>query len=185
MKSYIKGSVFFFYCGYVPPYKCNDLTTYMQHVNAIDYIQSKSAAKDHVLVFGDFNLPLVKWIPDDDNSNVMYPNFHFQNISTANPTGVLSTIETSFCDRLLGNGLYQINSVANANNRHLDLIFCTSADDLNVVASDHSLVKEDFPHHKALEVHMDLGTENHNRSAEPFQNMILRLYTLIKIQLKR
>ncbi|KAJ6640367.1 S-phase kinase-associated protein 1 [Pseudolycoriella hygida] len=166
VKAQIKGTTFFVYCGYIPPDKSDDLNVYIKHIAAVEYVQSKSETKDHVFVFGDYNLPLVKWTPDEELLNVMNPIFHFHNVGSNNSTGVLSTIETTFCDSLLGSGLYQINSVANANNRHLDLIFCTTADDLNVIASDHQLVKEDFPHHKALEVHMDLATENHDRSVE-------------------
>lgn len=160
VKATMKGVTFFVYCGYVPPDKSNDLTVYEKHVAAITFVRSKSDPSDVVLVFGDFNLPLLKWTIDNKNPNVTYPDFHYQCSNAENPVGVKSKIETFFCDNVLGNGLHQINTIANDNGRFLDLIFASTADDVIVRASTQPLVSEDFPHHKALEVHMDLVFEN-------------------------
>lgn len=160
VKASMKGVTFYTYCGYIPPDKSNDLSVYSKHVDAITYVQSRSNPDDVVLVSGDFNMPLLKWSVDEDNTQAMYPVFHLQVSKDGNSAGRLSNIETFFCDNVLGNGMYQINTIANDNKKFLDLIFSSTADDVIVTASDQPLVKEDYPHHKALEIHMDLVFEN-------------------------
>lgn len=60
---------------------------------------------------GDFNLPLINWIMDDAEHNILIP------------TCVAAQCAADFIESINSNGVYQINSIHNASNRLLDLIF--------------------------------------------------------------
>lgn len=64
-----------------------------------------------------------------------------------------------------------MNSVANAKDRYLDLIFCSTADGLNVAVSESPLVKEDYPHHRAMECHVEITSELHRSDVSGREEM--------------
>ena len=146
VKAKIRGIVIYIYCGYIPPDKSGDVIVFQAHVDAIEFVCSLSNPTDVVLVGGDFNLQKLSWFLDEVNPILVVPN-------------VVSSVETCLCDGLSGLGLNQINHLRNMNGRLLDLIYCSLSSDISVVASENPLVKEDLPHHIALEVHLELPEE--------------------------
>lgn len=68
------------------------------------------------LLFGDFNMPNLKWIQSDILESIYIP-LNFNNNNDEN------TIES-----IGNNGLMQINSVMNDNNRMLDLVWTNEPD---------------------------------------------------------
>ena len=146
VKAKVRGIVVYIYCGYIPPDKSDDEVVFQAHVDAVDFICSLTNPNDVVLVAGDFNLEKLLWSPDEANPLVIVPN-------------VVSGVEMCLCDGLSELGLNQVNHLHNQNGRLLDLIFCSLSSDISIMASENPLVKEDLPHHNALEVHFELPTE--------------------------
>ncbi|XP_031627431.1 uncharacterized protein LOC116343496 [Contarinia nasturtii] len=97
----------FIYAAYIPPNSQSDI--YKCHSNAINHIPL--APNDTIIVMGDFNLPLVNWLTDDTEHNVLIP------------TCVTPQYAADFIEDISTNGLYQINSIRNASSKLLDLIF--------------------------------------------------------------
>ncbi|XP_031627375.1 uncharacterized protein LOC116343467 [Contarinia nasturtii] len=86
---------------------------------------------------GDFNLPLVNWITDDAEHNVLIP------------TCVTPLHAADFIEDITANGVYQINSIRNASNGLLDLIFTN--DFMNVeVSSTPPLSSIDEKYHPPI-----------------------------------
>lgn len=73
---------------------------------------------DEVLLFGDFNLPGVKWATDDEFSTTYVP---------VEISGLTARI---FLDRILPSGLYQLNWKVNKYDNVLDLVFISSHSDI-------------------------------------------------------
>ena len=119
------------------------MVVFQKHVDAIEFICSLTEPTDVVLVGGDFNLEKLSWILDEANPLLVVPN-------------VVSGVESCLCDGLSGLGLNQINYLRNMNGRLLDLIYCSLSSDINIMQSENPLVKEDLPHHIALEIHLEL-----------------------------
>lgn len=104
----------FIYAAYIPPNSQSDI--FSSHLSAINLIPLNPL--DTLIIMGDFNLPHVSWIMDDAEHNILVP------------TCVSPQHAADFIDGIISNGVYQINSIRNASNKLLDLIF--SNDFMNV-----------------------------------------------------
>lgn len=100
-----------------------------------------SRPNDTYLVLGDFNVTEGEWFYDNDLGAL---NLHPSTDSFASLTS----------DFLCLTGFYQFNRIFNDNDRLLDLIFSNTH--CNVTSSAYPLVKEDRPHHRALEAEISL-----------------------------
>jgi len=120
---------------YIPPN--SDLNTYQSHIEIIGSLIEKFDDTYQILVFGDFNLPDISWVP---HSNYLLP------------IASLSVVGSNFVDAMASFDLKQINNIFNIRNRLLDLIFATgNFFELNFFIEECSdcLVKND-EHHKSI-----------------------------------
>lgn len=101
------------YCLYIQPSAA--MNVYMMHLAAIDSIEKQRAVNDIGLYCGDWNLPCVKWIVDDE-SYTMLPMI-------GDSESAKSTIAKHVTSQLLDNGLFQICNFKNANDNVLDLFY--------------------------------------------------------------
>jgi hypothetical protein len=91
---------------YVPPssnISCNNDI----FVN-VDNFSDSLTELDELLVFGDFNRPNLKFLPDDDNKNIFWPN------------NIVDEIDYEFVDCFYRNDTYQISPVKNERGVQLD-----------------------------------------------------------------
>ena len=118
---------------YLPPNL--DSTKYESYISVIEELSANLNPTDELLVFGDFNLNDVTWIPDDENECIM--NAH--DVTADKSEYILS--------HLLNCGLNQLNDNGNV----LDLVFSSFIDDITVEISSHPIKKHSVAH-KALEI---------------------------------
>lgn len=119
----------YIYCAYIPPN--SPATLYQRHLETISSISI--AAEDNIIIVGDFNLPNIQWISDDDCDNIQIPSVYDPQSSAEFITGLMSI------------GLHQINSIRNKNNRLLDLIFTNDFINCSIDAAQE-LTKVDGHH---------------------------------------
>lgn len=100
-----KGNLFI-YNGYVPP-KDKSQITYNRHIDAIKSIRLDS--QDKLKVLGDFNLPGIGWLLDED----------FQSYY---PTSYNCDLAEYFLDELMALGLFQYSNIANKCGNVLDYV---------------------------------------------------------------
>lgn len=126
-------------CIYIPPSSPNEL--FDAHLEAIDRVLNLLDVHDNVFIAGDFNIPNLKWLPDDENSNVLIPSGTDES-------------EIKVADHMSLNDLRQVSCVANDNSRHLDLIFTDQYDGVLVSAASVTLCRRflNTRHHKAIEM---------------------------------
>lgn len=101
---------------------------------------------DICILMGDFNLPNVNWMEDDEGSRFLLP------------LNVKSDIESLVVDSMFALDMLQVNGVANENGRHLDLIFSTDYERSEVRKSAIPLVRNEI-HHFALELCVSVCAE--------------------------
>lgn len=106
----------FIYCLYIQPTP-SDLNIYNRHVTAIESIEKNRSAKDIVLYCGDFNLPDVKWILNDDETNFLP--------SIGDSISVKAESARNFTNKMLELGLFQICNFKNISGNVLDLFYTT------------------------------------------------------------
>lgn len=108
------------YCLYIQPDASID--TYKQHVLAIKKLQITD--HDSIVIAGDFNLPLIKWVQNDDS-------FDFVPIigESESRDALISKFVTK---EMLEAGFFQMNYVKNASGNVLDLVY-TNIPELTVV----------------------------------------------------
>lgn len=133
----------FIYCLYIVPIvdSRNYIERYRKHIDAINTIPIEES--DIVYVVGDFNLPRITWMENDEQ-----PNNYL-------PINVTTDIETLVIDTLFGMGLYQTNGMTNSMNRLLDLVFTNDGNTTGVLRSESSISKID-PYHPPLEMIIEL-----------------------------
>ena len=59
-------------CSYIPPN--SDLETYLSHLKKIEIILSTIRHRDSVIMFGDFNMPSIKWLQSSDYE-YLFPSY--------------------------------------------------------------------------------------------------------------
>ena len=122
----------FISCSYIPPN--SNMDVYNKHSTAIHEISQLLDSSDYLVVLGDFNLPNINWIIDD-NSWRCSP----------------STSTNNFLDELFGLSLSQINKIMNNNNRLLDLVFVNDNTFSSVARALPLTLPEDL-HHPSLDL---------------------------------
>lgn len=123
--------------AYIPP-DC-DVDVYMNYVQHLTNVLDNLDDSDEVLVIGDFNLPEILWVNDEDDPGT----FDACNISTEK--------EAILVDGCTDLGLGQICDIKNNFGHVLDLAFTTMTDCLTLNLASHRL-KNDSVFHKALEL---------------------------------
>lgn len=121
------------YCCYVPSTLSIEIRhqLFVRHVDAIRGL--KRNACDTVFVMGDFNLPNILWMQNDEDVNYL-------------PINVTTAMETFVMDSFSSDGFRQINGVVNHMNRILDLIFTDDCDSTTVIESQSPLAEPDRFH---------------------------------------
>lgn len=131
--SFVNNYTIYIVVSYIPPNSIFD--TYRYHLENIQNLIDSIVFNQYVLVFGDFNLPNIHWIFEE---NVLLP----YNIN--------SDIDEYVTGFFLLNDLNQQNSFKNDIGRFLDLIF--SSDLLKVSCNLAGFpVSQNSVHHKALD----------------------------------
>lgn len=119
IKAKAKSHNIYIYCAYIPPNSSAEI--YLKHLAAIHSIAMDP--EDVLIIVGDYNLPHVQWTTDDADHGALIP------------TAFDSSTASDFINGLLGMGVHQVNSIRNANNRLLDLLF---TNDFTNVSIDHA-----------------------------------------------
>lgn len=130
------------YAAYIPE---SDGLIYAKHSAAISKIPKSPNDIIINFVLGDFNIPNSNWLVDDDNENLLIP-------ITVKPQNAADFIES-----VLTNGLHQINSIRNEDQRLLHLVFTNDYTNVEL-SSPPPLSKVDKQYHPPLllsfELHM-------------------------------
>lgn len=126
---------------YIPPRSPSEV--YTKYTNCLYNVISKLNVDDNVLVLGDFNLPKVKWLVDDDVNCVI-------------PYNVTSDVESICIDSILSFGLVQINNVPNYNETFLDLFFANSANLFMIKLAPIPYIVNDV-NHKSMEINLNIS----------------------------
>lgn len=112
----------------------SDEELYLKHVQAIIKAHSMIKHGDIFVVVGDFNMPSIKWIANDDGFDFL-PLIGDSESKQAN---IARTISSS----LLNCGLFQMTDLQNKSNNVLDLVY-TNMPELSVVAAaDLSIIPD-------------------------------------------
>lgn len=111
----VNSRFFIFSAVYLPPDV--SLAVYADYVGNLKTICYNNLA-DTIFVLGDFNLPGIQWIQDDETIGLT-------------PTNIKSEKETLICYNFASCDLCQFNNIANCNNNILDLCF-SNCDSLTV-----------------------------------------------------
>ena len=100
--------VVFLIISYIPPKSSFDV--YKTHIDNCLSILNNLKENQHIIILGDFNLPFLNWVFDNDDKCLI-------------PYNVSSDCESVVVDTLAEFGLKQINCFQNHLNRYLDLVF--------------------------------------------------------------
>jgi len=122
---------------YIPPRA--SLETYSAFTDFVCNLMSKfDKESTKFIIIGDFNLPNITWVPDDECADFLLP------------TNVTSATEQNFVDTVYMCGLNQINSIKNYRDRYLDLVFSNFHD--NICISECFIPFVNTVDHKAIEI---------------------------------
>lgn len=128
----------FIFCSYIQPNA--SFETYCEHLTAIKSIDNLRP-NDIIMVCGDFNLPNVQWLVNDDDDTSFMPII-------GDSQSVKSNIARHITTELLDMGLLQISNIINANGNVLDL-FYTNMPELAVIEKADFLLIPDNKSDKA------------------------------------
>jgi hypothetical protein len=117
---------------------------YELFVKDIETITDNSGLRDFILIFGDFNLPKVKWKVDEESGSMI-------------PLNVTSDLESDLIGRLFGCDLDQINERPIENGTFLDRVFTNVPVDMAVGVAETPLLKLNR-HQKAYEIEMQISS---------------------------
>lgn len=107
-------------CCYVPP--SSPIEAYKPIIDSCNAVAENGSERDEAILFGDFNLPRLQWVPHDDLENVFLP------------ANVTSEAETIIADELSSQGFFQMYNGTNSRGHVLDLVsalFLTTSKYLN------------------------------------------------------
>lgn len=127
---------------YIPPNSSS--ASYDRHMNIVKKVCEKVDKDTMILLYGDFNLPMLKWIQSDIFENTLVP---------VNTTSQHEEITVESFNEL---GLFQMNSVLNDNARILDLLW-TNEPDICVCQMCNNNILYNEVHHKALKVNIEVS----------------------------
>ena len=124
------NNIFLINC-YIPPNRNIDF--YNEFVKSIESFSSSLNPSDEILIFGDFNIPNIKWTPHDEENFLI-------------PVDDLNELESLFIDSLNSCFLQQISTIKNHQSKQLDLVFATDWDNIVPIESSFPLVAIDVYH---------------------------------------
>lgn len=108
----------FIFNSYVPPTSPKEI--YQLHYKAINSVHASCRASDIFILTGDFNIPHASWVHEDENSNILLPEY------------IEPEYSASFVGDIMLLGLHQVNNIQNSNDRLLDLVFTNDPDNLQI-----------------------------------------------------
>lgn len=153
VKVFDKHTTIYVCAAYIPPASPTQL--YNQYIEEMKKIITMAKSNDNIFITGDFNLPNLIWIQDDENVNTLIP------------LNITEEKESVVIDTLLEYDLTQINSIPNDKGRFLDLIFCRDATNIECNECRTPMVNNEI-HHKALIFDMEITIKERNRSDQVF-----------------
>lgn len=124
-----KKTKFIIYCLYIPPNATID--TFHDHIEAIKKI--KYNINETLIIIGDFNLPSITWIENDEDNDYL-------------PTNIRSEAAIFTCESMLQEGLRQINNIHNIAGNTLDLVFTSDTSSTTVLKAPKPISKIDVYH---------------------------------------
>lgn len=130
---------------YIPPNSTEII--YEKHMSLAKNVCEKADNQTTIVLYGDFNLPLLQWTQSEIIESTYFP--------------VNITYEENTIDSCNDNGLFQINSVLNDNNRILDLVWTNEPNFCVCQICDDNILHNE-KHHKALEIQIDFETNTYN-----------------------
>lgn len=130
VKVNLSDCALFVYCLYVQPSAPHEI--YEKHLNAIDNIERNH--NDIILILGDWNLPIINWIPNDESCDFLPVIGESQSEEAIEARRV-----TEF---MLERGLLQVCDLKNKSQNVLDLIFTNMPELTLVQKSDMPLIPE-------------------------------------------
>lgn len=139
--------------AYIPPNSAPDV--YALYAQCLNETLTNADDRDEIIVMGDFNLPNVVWLDDDDNPGVF------------DPSNVTSEVEATLIDGCSDLGLAQICNVENNFGNVLDLVFTTVTDGFSLNLASHRL-KNDSIFHKALELNFSFEFADEENTSDHF-----------------
>lgn len=126
-------SATFVYCTYIQP--SADFSMYVRHMKAISAIRGNVNHNDNIVILGDFNLPIIKWMPNNDGFD-MIPLVGESQSTRAN-------IGRMVLQSASENELFQMSNFENHSHNVLDLIFVNSPESTLVEKAAIFLIPED------------------------------------------
>ncbi|XP_055614870.1 uncharacterized protein LOC129761181 [Toxorhynchites rutilus septentrionalis] len=114
---------------------------YTSHTNALQTIMDGCSSKDVILALGDYILPPLSWVIDENMNGYL-------------PSNASTEQELALTEPMLSLGLTQVNSLPNSNGRLLDLAFISEPDIANLLEPAVPLLAAD-EHHKPFVLNMD------------------------------
>ena len=132
-------------CFYMKPNQNSD--HYFDFVNAASTILNSMKTEDICFIFGDFNLPGLKWnkIEEDD---CIYA-----------PSNITTELQERFLQFFAEQGLGQLCNLENQSGNVLDLVFTNAVDNFELKEID-SIFHKTSVHHKCFEVKFLYAYEN-------------------------
>ncbi|XP_055634044.1 uncharacterized protein LOC129774350 [Toxorhynchites rutilus septentrionalis] len=124
---------------YFPPDRIRDTALIDVPVQSLSTIAARALPADEIIIFGDFNLPDLKW-------RIGSGRFLFAD--PAKSTFHAGT--NALLDGYSSNLLQQINSVSNENGRMLDLCFASKTDEAPTLSVAPAPLVKLVPHHPPL-----------------------------------
>lgn len=142
--------------AYIVPKGCSSETEIVKYQRHMDFAHSAlEGASDIDLCYllGDFNLPQIDWVRDDESGAFLLP------------LNVRMDHEACVIDELYTMDMLQVNDIQNYQGRLLDLVFTNDYVNTSICeACAQLLPNERF--HKALELSIDFAFDN-NKSSMP------------------
>lgn len=135
---------------YIPP--SMPLEIYSAHIECIKRMCNTIKHDTNVMIYGDFNLPDLKWKLDDLTNSMV-------------PVNITTSIESEVLQNCHDSGLYQINDILNDNSRLLDLVWTNNPEKFECNLCLNHLLPNEI-HHKAITVdfyHIDSHPIPHDR----------------------
>lgn len=125
---------------YIPPNSCTDL--YLRHSNIIKNVCDLADIETTVALYGDFNMPMIKWTQSDICESTYFA------------INITNQIEHDTIDSFSEIALMQINYILNDNNRILDLVWTNEPDVCFCKICDDNILTNES-HHKALNIEIE------------------------------
>lgn len=114
---------FYIYTGYVPP-KDKTIHTFQRHIEAINSIVLEQ--NDKLLVTGDYNLPGINWLFDDELQCYFPSNYNCEEAEI-------------FLNELMDRGLFQYCNITGRSKNQLDYIFYSETRAFEITKAPSSL----------------------------------------------